>query len=77
MLVLTRRQRESVVVGDPAANIDQMLKVTVLEIGVGRMRLGFEVAGCIPVNRMEVWQRIHLGVPRKDARTNHAAHVLH
>jgi carbon storage regulator CsrA len=77
MLVLTRRQRESVVVGDPAGNIDQMLKVTVLEIGVGRVRLGFEVAGCIPVNRMEVWQRIHLGIAPKGARMDHAAHILH
>jgi len=35
-----------------------MLKVTVLEIQKGRVRLGFDVADGIPVHRWEVWQRI-------------------
>jgi sRNA-binding carbon storage regulator CsrA len=38
-----------------------MLKVTVLEIGRGRVRLGFEGADKFPVNRWEVWQRIRAG----------------
>jgi len=59
MLVLARRSCESVVVGDPGGRIEEMLKVTVVEIGRGRVRLGFEVAGDVPVNRWEVWQRIH------------------
>lgn len=58
MLVLSRRSWESVVVGDPRGRVEQMLKVTVLEIGWGKVRLGFEVAGDVPVNRWEVWQRI-------------------
>ena len=58
MLVLSRRNSESVVVGDPAGRVEEMLKVTVLEIGRGKVRLGFEVANDIPVNRWEVWQRI-------------------
>ncbi len=58
MLVLSRRNSESVVVGDPAGRAEEMLKVTVLEIGRGKVRLGFEVANDIPVNRWEVWQRM-------------------
>jgi carbon storage regulator CsrA len=58
MLVLTRKYSESVVVGDPVAHIEPMLKVTVLEINRDSVRLGFEAASHIPVNRLEVWQRI-------------------
>ncbi|MGD0767159.1 MAG: carbon storage regulator [Tepidisphaeraceae bacterium] len=58
MLVLSRRSSESVVVGDPGGRAEEILKVTVLEIGRGKVRLGFEVANDIPVNRWEVWQRI-------------------
>ncbi len=57
MLVLTRKMQESVVVGD-ANGIDEMVKVTVLSIIGGRVRLGFDVAGNAPVHRWEVWQRI-------------------
>ena len=62
MLVLSRRIYETVVVGDPASDIDELLKVTVLEITGGCVRLGFEVAGDIPVNRWEVWQKIRSGL---------------
>jgi len=46
--------------------VEETLKVTVLEIGRGKVRLGFEVANHIPVNRWEVWQRIRDG-PRSEA----------
>jgi carbon storage regulator CsrA len=58
MLVLSRKNSESVVVGDPAGRVEEMLKVTVVEIGRGRVRLGFEVADNISINRSEVWDRI-------------------
>jgi carbon storage regulator CsrA len=35
-----------------------LLKVTVLAIERGKVRLGFEAAGDIPVHRLEVWERI-------------------
>ena len=60
MLVLSRRSQESVVVGGPGPP-GQMLKVTVLEILGGRVRLGFEVADHVPVHRLEVWERIMAG----------------
>ena len=60
MLVLTRRDKESVVVGRPG-NIGQLVKVTVLEIQSQHVRLGFEADALVPVHRWEVWQRIHGG----------------
>ena len=59
MLVLSRKNRETVVVGG-AGGVDPMLKVTVLEIKGGRVRLGFDIPSDIPVHRMEVWERIQL-----------------
>ncbi len=58
MLVLTRKNRESVVVGGDDG-FHRLLKVTVLEIAGGRVRLGFEVDAGVPVHRSEVWERIH------------------
>ena len=60
MLVLSRKNQESVVVG----GIDEvvpLLKITVLEIKGGKVRLGFEADGEIPVHRWEVWERIRAG----------------
>ena len=57
MLVLSRKNRESIVVGG-ASGVDRMLKVTVLEIKGGRVRLGFDVPSDNPVHRLEVWERI-------------------
>lgn len=60
MLVLSRKSRESVVVGG-AARFPQFMKVTVLEISGGKVRLGFEGDAEMPVHRWEVWQRIQAG----------------
>jgi carbon storage regulator CsrA len=58
MLVLSRKMQESVVIGGCEA-FDRILKVTVLEVSGGKVRLGFEVDSDIPVHRTEVWERIH------------------
>jgi carbon storage regulator CsrA len=58
MLVLSRKSRESVVVGG-VGGLDRVLKVTVLAIAAGKVKLGFEVDGDIPVHRLEVWEQIH------------------
>jgi carbon storage regulator CsrA len=57
MLVLSRKRLESVVVGG-AAGFERLLKVTVLELKGGIVRLGFEVDPSVPVHRWEVWERI-------------------
>ena len=57
MLVLSRKNRESVVVGG-ADGLHRLLKVTVLDIRGANVKLGFEVDAGVPVHRSEVWERI-------------------
>ena len=57
MLVLSRKNMESVVVGG-SGRFERLLKVTVLEIKNGSVRLGFEADASVPVHRAEVWERI-------------------
>lgn len=61
MLVLTRRTQESVVVGGCDGSA-RALKVTVLRVRGGVVRLGFEGPDQIAVHRLEVWERIRAGV---------------
>jgi len=51
MLVLTRRQGESIVIGDD-------IKVTVVNLGPGRVKLGIEAPPQVRVNREEIHARI-------------------
>jgi carbon storage regulator CsrA len=57
MLVLTRKSQEAVVVGG-ADRFERLLKVTVLEISQGKVRLGFEAASDVLIHRWEIWERI-------------------
>ncbi len=60
MLVLSRKHKESVMVGG-SDGFERLLKVTVLEIRGGIVKLGFEVDAGVPVHRLEVWERIRAG----------------
>lgn len=71
MLVLSRKTQEAVVVGG-ANGFQHQLKVTVLEIGCGKVRLGFEIDAAVPVHRLEVWERIR-GTSRPDGRPRGAS----
>ena len=66
MLVLTRRADECIVVGDRDCAA-QLLKVTVVEIIRGKVRLGFEAADGVAVHRSEVWEKIRNGMAPKRA----------
>jgi carbon storage regulator CsrA len=57
MLVLTRKKRESVVIGR-REDLGATVVVTVLEITAGRVRLGFQSDAGTPIHRHEVWERI-------------------
>jgi len=57
MLVLTRKNQESVIVGGSAA-FPQQITVTVLKIAGGRVKLGFDVDATVPVHRQEIWERM-------------------
>ena len=56
MLVLSRKNRESVVVGGDDG-FHRLLKVTVLGINGANVKLGFEVDPGVPVRRLETWER--------------------
>ncbi|MFO7907583.1 MAG: carbon storage regulator [Planctomycetota bacterium] len=58
MLVLSRKNHESVVVGG-AGDFQGLLKVTVLGIKGTNVKLGFEIDASVPVHRWEVWERIN------------------
>ena len=57
MLVLSRKNRECVMVGR-GGGFPGLLKLTVLEITGRAVRLGFELAEDIPVHRLEIWERL-------------------
>jgi carbon storage regulator CsrA len=62
MLVLSRKKKESVMVGGGDGS-EQLLKVTVIDICGGRVRLGFDARADLPVHRTEVWERISAESP--------------
>ena len=57
MLVLSRKNNEAVMIGG-SVGFERMIKVTVVEIRNGHVRLGFEADADVPVHRLEVWERI-------------------
>jgi len=57
MLVLTRKHRESIIIGR-GDDLGILLEITVLEIDGGRVRLGFQGDNGTPIHRREVWDRI-------------------
>lgn len=57
MLVLSRKSQESIVVGDSGTS-PRLLKVTVLGIQGGKVRLGFEAETHVAVHRLEVWEEL-------------------
>jgi carbon storage regulator len=68
MLVLTRKSRESVVVGG-SHRFPRILKVTVLEVRGEKVKLGLEVDADVPVHRLEVWERV-FGARALDGQTD-------
>jgi carbon storage regulator len=77
MLVLSRKSFESVVVGDQDGSFNQVLKVTVLEIRGDKVKLGFEAAREVPVNRLEVWKDLHASIRPEHWRAIPAPLVAH
>ena len=60
MLVLSRKSSESVEIGG-ANGCQRVLKVTVVEIRGGTVKLGFEADADVPIFRSEVSERTRTG----------------
>jgi carbon storage regulator CsrA len=56
MLVLSRKNQESVVIGSPDG-AGCLLRITVIEIRGSRVKLGFEAAVGLPIDRAELWHK--------------------
>jgi carbon storage regulator CsrA len=57
MLVLARKNRESVVISS-AEDMQELARVTVLEVRGGTVKLGFVADDDVGVHREEVWERV-------------------
>ena len=66
MLVLSRKLHESIVVGEPDGS-GLFVKVTVLEIKNGVVKLGFDASPDVLIHRLEVWDRIQGGMSVRSA----------
>ena len=66
MLVLSRKQNESVV-------IEGGITVTVVEVRGDKVRLGIEAPAGVEVHRREVWVRLHGAAPAKNNVNGSAA----
>ncbi len=66
MLVLTRKQNESIVIND-------VIKVTVVEIRGDKVRLGIDAPREIDVHRQEVYEQIHGKRPDALRHETHAS----
>jgi carbon storage regulator len=56
MLILTRRVRETLMIGDDVA-------VTILGVNGTRVRVGIDAPRAKPVHRWEIYERIHSKAP--------------
>ncbi len=68
MLVLSRKRQEAVVIGS-SNGCERVLKVTVLDVSGGRVRLGFDCDKTVPVHRLEVWEKLQASA-QPDSTTN-------
>lgn len=66
MLVLTRKKAESIVVFSSDSE-DVGIRIVVLEIAKGIVKLGIEAPPDVSIHRMEVWERIRDARPTAKA----------
>ena len=66
MLVLTRKCQESVIIGG-SSGFEHILKVTVLDISNGRVKLGFDADPAVPIHRSELWKDFAPGIWQRQA----------
>jgi carbon storage regulator len=65
MLVLSRREREDIIVTTADGT---RVRIAVIEIRHDRVRLGFEAPDDTTINRLELQERIDAGEPTRGGR---------
>ena len=80
MLVLARKSQESVVIA-AAADLQELVRVTVVEICGGKVKLGFEANDDMAIHREEVWERVcgeqETAHPNARCRTAKVSRAIH
>lgn len=66
MFIVSRKSEESIIV-DGFNNPQRELKVTVLEIKGGRVKLAFEVNAGVPIHHPRAWTQL-VNTPKTDLR---------
>lgn len=64
MLILTRRTKEAIIIGD-----NKEIKITVLNIRGGQVQFGIDAPKSVPVHREEVYDRINATQPEPVTET--------
>lgn len=57
MLVLARKKRQAVVVA-ASEHLEELVRVTVIEVCGNRVKLGFQAGPEIAIHREEIWERV-------------------
>jgi carbon storage regulator CsrA len=57
MLVLQRKNRQSVVIAT-SGDLQELVRVTVVDVCGGRVKLGFQANNDMTIHREEVWERV-------------------
>jgi carbon storage regulator len=57
MLVLARKTDESIVVAY-TGDLRELVRITVMDIGGGRVKLGIQAKSDLAIHRQEVWERV-------------------
>ena len=57
MLVLARKRQESVVIAS-TDDLHELVRVTVIEVSNGKVKLGFQAEKDLAIHREEVWKRV-------------------
>jgi carbon storage regulator CsrA len=58
MLVVSRRRSEVIVLGDSNAPLS-LVRITVLDCGLGTVKFGIDAPSSVAIDRLEVWEQIH------------------
>jgi len=69
---LSRKNDQAIILGGFAES-ERTIKITILCVKKGRVQLGIEVDGDVPVNRFEVWEQISAEVKRSIQNTGPSA----
>lgn len=58
MLVLTRREGETIMIGDVDQPEKAAISISIVEVDGGKISLGIEAPAHVAIHRLEIWRQI-------------------